>query len=87
MLFRSFLSIHNTLQSTKFTPPQCQLVKFCICAELLDTKLSEKSNFETPKVSRLKHEIQARYISLETDNVGKGKSTICPWVSEDEKDM
>ena len=43
------LSIHNTLQSTKFTPLQCQLVKFCICAEFLDTKLSEKSNFETPE--------------------------------------
>ena len=43
------LSIHNTLQSTKFTPLQCQLVKFCICAEFLDIKLSEKSNFETPE--------------------------------------
>ena len=51
-----FCSIHDTLQSTRFTPLQCQLVKFCICAEVLDTKLSEKSNFETPdcgKVSRL----------------------------------
>ena len=44
-----FCSIHDTLQSTKFTPLQCQLVKFCICAEFLDTKLSEKSNFETPE--------------------------------------
>ena len=41
-----------TLQSTKFTPLQCQLVRFCICAEFLNflnTKLSEKSNFETPE--------------------------------------
>ena len=44
-----FRSMHKTLQSSKFTPLQCQLVKFCICAEFLDTKLSEKSNFETPK--------------------------------------
>ena len=42
-------AIHNTLQSTKFTPLQCQLVKFCICAEFWDIKLSEKSNFETPE--------------------------------------
>ena len=42
------LSIHNTLHSTKFTPLQCQLVKFCICSEFLDIKLSEKSNIETP---------------------------------------
>ena len=41
--------IHNTLPSTKFTPLQWQLVKFCICAEILDPKLSEKSNFETPE--------------------------------------
>ena len=41
-----FRSIHNTLQSTKFTPLQCHLLKFCICPEL---KLSEKSNFETPE--------------------------------------
>ena len=41
--------MHNTLQSTKFTPLQCQLVKFCICAEFLDTKLSEKSNYEIPE--------------------------------------
>ena len=33
----------------KFTPLQCQFVKFCICAEFLDAKLSEKSNFETPE--------------------------------------
>ena len=33
----------------KFTPLQCQLVKFCICAEFLDAKLSEKSHFETPE--------------------------------------
>ena len=44
-----FRSIHNTVQSTKFTPLQCQLVKFWICAEFLDTKLSKKSNFETPE--------------------------------------
>ena len=25
-------------------------MKFCICAEFLDTKLSENSNFETPKI-------------------------------------
>ena len=40
-------STHDTLQSTAFTPLQCQLVQFCICAKFLDTKLSEKSNFET----------------------------------------
>ena len=43
------LLIHNTLQSTKFTPLQCQLVKFCISAKFLDTKLSEKPNFEIPE--------------------------------------
>ena len=31
-----------------FTPLQCQLVKFCVCAEFLDTKLSGKPNFEIP---------------------------------------
>ena len=41
--------MRKTLQSSKFTPLQCQLVKFCICADFLDTKLSEKANFETPK--------------------------------------
>ena len=41
--------MHKTLQSTKFTPLQCQLVKLCICAKFLGTKLSEKSNFETPE--------------------------------------
>ena len=39
---------YNTLQSTKFTPLKCEFVKFCICAEFLDTKLSENSNFDTP---------------------------------------
>ena len=33
----------------KLTPLQCQLVKFCICAEFLDAELSEKSNYETPE--------------------------------------
>ena len=41
--------MRKTLQSSKFTPLQCPLVKFCICADFLDTKLSEKANFETPK--------------------------------------
>ena len=41
--------MRKTLQSSKFTPLQCQLVKFCICAEFLDTNLSENANFETPK--------------------------------------
>ena len=36
-------------------------MKFCICAEFLDTKLSQKSNFETPEG---KHEFQARYVIL-----------------------
>ena len=44
-----FRSIHTTLQPTKFTPLQCQLVKFCIFAEFLDTKLWEKPNFEIPE--------------------------------------
>ena len=35
-----FCSIHGTLLL------QCQRGKFCMCAEFLDTKLSEKSNFE-----------------------------------------
>ena len=41
--------MRKTLQSSKFTPLQCPLVKFCICADFLDTKLAEKANFETPK--------------------------------------
>ena len=41
--------MRKTLQSSEFTPLQCQPVKFCICADFLDTKLSEKANFETPK--------------------------------------
>ena len=41
--------MRKTLQSSKFTFLQCPLVKFCICADFLDTKLSEKANFETPK--------------------------------------
>ena len=36
-----------SLQCTKFNPLQGQLVKFFICVEFLDTKLSEKSNFQT----------------------------------------
>ena len=44
-----FCSIHDTLQSTRFTPLHCQLVKFCICTEFLDTKLPEQSNFDTPE--------------------------------------
>ena len=38
-------------------------VLICICAEFLDTKLSEKSNFETPdcgKVSRLEAKTKKR---------------------------
>ena len=41
--FLEFCSMHDTLQSIKFTTLQCQLVKNSI----LDTKLSDKSNFET----------------------------------------
>ena len=37
-----FRSIHKTLQSTKCTSLQYQLVKLCICAKFLDTKLPEK---------------------------------------------
>ena len=33
----------------KFTPLQCQLVKVCICAEFVDAKLWEKSNYEIPE--------------------------------------
>ena len=35
----------------------CQLVKFCICAEFLDTKLSEINSqiLRLPKVFLLKH--------------------------------
>ena len=59
-----FHSIHNTLQSTTFTDLQCQLVNFCICAEFLDTKLSENQILKHPKVSRLKHEFQATYVIM-----------------------
>ena len=38
----------HPVQSTEFTPLKCEFVKFFICAEFLDTKLSEKSNFDTP---------------------------------------
>ena len=48
MFLFDFLLIHNTLQSTKFTPQYCQFVKFCICAEFLDKILSEKSNSRVP---------------------------------------
>ena len=57
-IFLEFRLTHNTLQSTisqEFTPLQCQLVLFCIFTELLDTKLLEKSNFETPEGTRLNH--------------------------------
>ena len=37
-------------------------MKLCICVEFWDTKLLEKSNFETPKVSWSKHEFQTRYV-------------------------
>ena len=57
------LSIHNTLQSTKFTPLQCQLMKFCICAEFLGTKLSEKSNFETPEGVPTKAQVPSKICS------------------------
>ena len=46
--FRISPDTYNTLQATKFTPLKCEFVKFCICAEFLDTKLSENSNFDTP---------------------------------------
>ena len=36
-----------SLQSTKFNPLQGQPVRFFICAKFLDTKLLEKSNFQT----------------------------------------
>ena len=37
-----FRFCHDTLQATKFTPlRQYQLVKFCICAEFLDTNYQE----------------------------------------------
>ena len=57
------LSIHNTLQSTKFTPLQCQLMKFCICAEFLGAKLSEKSNFETPEGVPTKAQVPTKICS------------------------
>ena len=58
-----FRFIRDTLinKSTKFNPLQYQLAKFCIYAEFLDTKLSEKSNFEG---SRLNHKFQARYVIM-----------------------
>ena len=40
-----FRFFHDTLQSTKFSTLQSQLLKFCIFTEFLDTKLLEKSNF------------------------------------------
>ena len=44
-----FKSIRNTIQCTKFTPLQFQLVKVWICDEFLDTRLSKNSNFEIPE--------------------------------------
>ena len=32
-----------------FAPLQCQLLKFCICGEFVDIKLSKESSFETPE--------------------------------------
>ena len=55
--------ITHYVQSTKFTPLQCQLVKFCICAEFLDTKLSEKSNFETPEGVPTKAQVPTKICS------------------------
>ena len=55
-----FYSIHVTLQSTRFTPLQCQLVKVCIYAEFLDTKLSENQILRLPKVSRLEAKTKKR---------------------------
>ena len=50
-------------------------MKFCICAEFLDTKLSEKSNFETPDVptkervlSKICH---GNYVRAPNDNFRK----------------
>ena len=40
-----FHFFHDTLQSTKFSTLQSQLLKFCIFTEFLDTKLLEKSKF------------------------------------------
>ena len=41
-------------------PLQFQLVKFCIWAEFLDTKLSEKSNFETPEGVQIKTRVPSK---------------------------
>ena len=40
-------TVSSHLKSTnfEFSPRQCQVVKLCICAKFLDTKLSQKSNF------------------------------------------
>ena len=53
-------------------------MKFCICAEFLDRKLSEKSNFETPEGVATK----ARVPSLNRTRVGGGAVTLlCEKVS------
>ena len=56
--------MYDTLQSTKHIPLQCQLVKFCTCAEFLGIKLLENFNLRLLKVSRLKREFQARYVIM-----------------------
>ena len=49
---------------------QCQLVKFCIGAEFLETKLSEKSNCDTREgVPTLKQERQARYVIIAPEGI------------------
>ena len=54
--------MNNILQSTPLY--FCQLEKLCICAEFLDTKLSETQILRLPKVSQPKHECQARYVIM-----------------------
>ena len=50
------LQIHDTLQSTKFTPLQGQLTKFLYLLWTLGHKIVRKKIGGLPKVSRLKHE-------------------------------
>ena len=60
-----FRCIQNTLQSTKFTPLQCQFVKSCLSTLNSWTQSCQKSQIlRLPKVSRLKHEFQARYVII-----------------------
>ena len=58
---------------TKFTPLQCQLVKFSICDEFLDTKLSklsEKSKFGTPEDVQTKARVPSKICTGNYGNYG-----------------